>query len=271
MSDLETVLRTVLDEDASRVPPGGPMPDHVRPRVLRRRTMTVATAALTALALIAGSVLAIRSFDRSAVMPASPVPASSIPKDWMMEDGRDPSQIFTTRELEDPRDTSVPGVDITLLRRNGSWDLELAGSPPMDRTTAEVYSYGLVLDTTEDGVPDYLIGIKDDPTPPGDVRGLPANAPSPPHIFKVWVTDLATGETDKQIGPPYGFPIEFGHPDEEDFGPLMWFTFLGGSAPDDIDRSVRFFAWASLTIDGQIVARDIAPDKGWMTVGTARP
>ena len=36
--------------------------------------------------------------------------------------------------------------------------------------------------------------------------------------FHVWVTDLATGETDENIGPSYGFPIEFAHPDEQRAG-----------------------------------------------------
>lgn len=273
MSDLESRVRTVLLEDASRVPLVGRMPDHVRPRVRRRRAMTVLTASLAAGLLVAGSVFAVRSFDRSDVMPAPPAPASPISEDWMLEHSLGLSHVFTTRAWEDPRDASVEGVDMTRLKYFGGfqphWYLELAGLPHRERTTAEVISYGLVLDTAGDGAPDYLVGIEDDSTPPGDV--ITGNQPLPPHIFRVWVTDLATGATDEQIGPSYGYPIEFGHPDERGNGAVMWFTFLGDSAPADMDpRSVRFYAWASLTNDGEVVARDVAPDDGWMTVGTAR-
>jgi len=269
MSDLETRLRTVLDEDASSVPPVGSMPDSVRPRVRRRRAMTVATASLAAGVLIVGSMVAVRSLDRSGgVMPA-PAPPSPISRDWMVEHGLGSSSVVTTKAWEDPRDTSVAGIDMTQLRylagSQPHWYLYLAEFPPMSRTTTEVFSYGLVLDTTEDGVPDYLVGIEDDPAPPSDPD------PSLSHTYRVWVTDLATGKTDEQIGPPYGYPVEFGHPDEDDIQ-TVWFTFLGGSAPPDMDgRSVRFYAWASLTINGQVVARDVAPDEGWMKLGPPRP
>jgi len=269
MSDLEARIRTVLLEDASRVPLVGRMPGHVRPHVRRRRAMTVVTASLAAGLLIAGSVFAVRSLDRSGVMPAPPVPASPISEDWMLEDRPGASHVVATRAWEDPRDAAVAGVDMTHLTYFGGsqphWYLELAGLPPRARTTAEVVSYGLVLDTSEDGAPDYLVGIEDDPTPPGDVHT--GDYYSPRHIYRVWVTNLATGETDEQIGPSYGYPVEFGHPDERGIGARMWFTFLGDSAPPEMDpRSVRFYAWASLTNDGEVVARDVAPDEGWMTV-----
>ena len=201
-------------------------------------------------------------------MPAPPAPASPISKDWMLEGRLGTSHIVATGAWEDPRDASVAGVDMTRLKYLGGsqphWYLELAERPPKERTTADVVSYGLVLDTTEDGAPDYVVGIEDDPTPPGDV--LSGDEYSPRHIYRVWVTNLATGETDEQVGPSYGYPVEFGHPDERGQGALVWFTFLGDSAPSGMDpRTVRFYAWASLTSDGELVARDTAPDEGWMT------
>jgi hypothetical protein len=48
-------------------------------------------------------------------------------------------------------------------------------------------AYGLVLDTTGDGVADYVVGIDNDAPDRED--------------FRVWVSDLATGETDERIGP----------------------------------------------------------------------
>lgn len=108
-----------------------------------------------------------------------------------------------------------------------------------------------------DGVADYLIGIDNDAPQRGD--------------FHVWVTDLATGVTDEQIGPPYGYPIEFSHPDEWASGDInnprtLVLTFLGGSGPADLNpETVRFYAWASATRDGEVFATDYAPDTGWMT------
>ncbi len=85
------------------------------------------------------------------------------------------------------------------------------------------------------------------------------------------VTDLATGETDEQIGPPYGFPVEFVHPDESQPDglpgpPSVDFTFLGSSKPTDLNpETVRFAAWTSVTRDGEVVAWDYAPDTGWVS------
>ena len=62
-----------------------------------------------------------------------------------------------------------------------------------------VIAYGLTLEINGDGVA----------SPPGIDNDAPRRGD-----FRVWVTDLATGDTDEQLGPPYGFPVEFSHPDE---------------------------------------------------------
>ena len=143
---------------------------------------------------------------------------------------------------------------------DGYWIIELVAKPPLIGRIESglVIAYGLVLDTTGDGVGDYLIGIDNEAPERGD--------------FHVWVTDLATGETDDQIGPPYGFPIEFSHPGAAQPGEhlrrTMVFTFLPGSAPEDLNPgSVRFYAWASASRGGEVFAWDYAPDAGWMTGG----
>jgi hypothetical protein len=138
------------------------------------------------------------------------------------------------------------------------WYVELAAEPlpPADREPGLLMAYGLVLDTTGDGVGDYSVGIDNDAPEQGD--------------FHVWVTDLATGETDEQIGPPYGYPVEFSHPDEPGGPPgpsTMLFTFLGRSRPADLHPdTVRFYAWTSATLDGEVVAWDYAPNAGWISV-----
>jgi hypothetical protein len=167
---------------------------------------------------------------------------------------------------QDPLDAAVGWVDVervaTSMGSQPHWYIELADKPPLAAGLEPglIIAYGLVLDTNADGAADYLVGIDNDAQEQGD--------------FHVWVTNLGTGETDEQLGPPYGYPIEFAHPDErrpdDPAGPpTMLFTFLGASRPADLkSRTVRFYAWTSATRDGQVVAYDYAPDAGWITTDT---
>jgi hypothetical protein len=166
-------------------------------------------------------------------------------------------------EWQDPNDASVGWVDVERVAfspDNGSWYIELAAKPPLaaDLELGMLIAYGLVLETTGDGVADYLVGLDNDTPEPGD--------------FHVWVTDLTTGETDEQVGPPYGYPIEFSHPDEAqpgDFPPgapaTMIFKFLGDPPYGPNPSTLNFYAWTSATRDGEVVAWDYAPDTGWIT------
>jgi hypothetical protein len=46
---------------------------------------------------------------------------------------------------------------------------------------------------------------------------------------------------------------------------LMHFTFLPPTAPADLNpETVRFYAWAYESRDGEVIAWDTAPDTGWM-------
>lgn len=140
------------------------------------------------------------------------------------------------------------------------WWIELAAKPPLvtELEPGLVIAYGLVLETSGDGVADYLIGIDNEAPNPGD--------------YRVWVTDLAAGETDLQIGPYYGWPIEFVHPDEQQPGdalaegrPRMVFTFLDGGPADMSFEQVRFYVWTSATRGDEVLANDFVPDIGWLT------
>jgi len=158
-------------------------------------------------------------------------------------------------------DAAMPYVDIEHVRVDSAsqphWTLPLAAAPPEASTldpTRTVISYGLTFETTGDDDPDYVVGISNEASRAGH--------------FRVWVTDLATGATDEQDGPPYGFPVEFAHPDErspeEMPEPAMIFTFLGGTRPPGVTLGTRFYAWASVEEDGAVVAWDYAPDVGWV-------
>ena len=173
------------------------------------------------------------------------------------------SEVTGQHMWSDPQDAPVSWADIINLslvpEGQIHWAIELAGKPPLaaeiDRAET-VIAYGLVLETNGDGVADYVVGIDNDAPDRGD--------------FRVWVTDLATGDSDEQLGSPYGFPVEFSHPDEhqpEDGPrpPTMTFTFLPGSRPPGVDGATRFYAWASVEEDGEVVAWDYAPDVGWLS------
>ena len=147
------------------------------------------------------------------------------------------------------------------------WRLSLSAAPPAASTldSAEtLISYGLAFETSGDDAPDYVVGI--------------SNGSSMAGRFRVWVTDLATGATEEQDGPPYGYPVEFVHPDERQPGDpadrQMLFTFLSGSGPPGVSLSTPFYAWASVEEEGMVVAWDYAPDEGWIRApgeGAAAP
>jgi len=134
------------------------------------------------------------------------------------------------------------------------WRIALAAAPPSDSSdTDAVISYGLAFETTGDGAPDFVVGLSAPEGFGGD--------------YLVWVTDLATGATEEQDGPPYGFPVEFATPDdvlpESDAPPTMLFTFLG-NAPPGVTLSTPFYAWTSVEEAGEVVAWDYAPNEGWI-------
>jgi hypothetical protein len=170
----------------------------------------------------------------------------------------------------DARDASLPWADITQVAidipSQTHWIIELAGPPPPAGSLdpeETVISYGLVFDVGADGVPDFEVGINNDTPTPGR--------------FRVWVTNLVTGQRSENDGPAYGFPVEFSHPDElrgETMLPeaerrKMVFTFLGGHRPlflrpGTLTAETPFYAWASVTRNGEVVAWDYAADSGWL-------
>jgi len=262
-------VREMLHRRANKVPPSA----LDAPKATRRaRRRLVANGAVAVLAAAAIGVATFAGLDalRSSPIPATPPetplptpPGTPLPTPAVWSPLRE--GVATTVERVntslDPIDASRDWVDMTrvhfdLRLNDGAWWIELAAKPPppSDREPGLLIAYGLVLDTTEDGVADYVIGIDNDAPERRD--------------FHVWLTDLATGETVEQVGPGYGLPIEFRHPDEGGGGATMAFTFLDGSAPEDYSpETVRFYAWASASRDGEIIASDYAPDAGWM----ARP
>ena len=213
-----------------------------------------------AIAIVAGE----RSFD-AAIAAAEPLldtfqlnqaaPGSTV---WSpVQERGSGADVSGDGRWDDPVDAPVEWVDIRRVRLYNAdrphWAIELKKDPPRAKglEPGRLIAYGLVLDTNGDGEADYVMGLDNDAPEQGD--------------FHVWVTDLATGEVEEQVGPPYGFPLEFGHPDEPDMSGGVFLTFLPGSAPPDVTAAVRFYAWAGEFRDGKIVASDYAPDTGWAT------
>lgn len=259
MNDLEHEIREAFlrhEHEAPSVTPSELRRAAARTR--RRQIVSVGGAGVATLALLTGlatGLAGLAQVDQAPTVLQQP-PSDPAPTVWSPLHERGTSVVFD-RAREDPADASLGWIDIRRVTTDdynaGVWTLELAGKPPLvgDLESGRIITYGLVLDTTRDGVGDYLIGINN------DVRRDASGG-----NFRVWVTDLATGETAETDGPGYGYPIEFGHAQGDG---SMLFTFLPGSEPADMNiGTVRFYAWASETRHGDVVSWDTAPDTGWM-------
>jgi hypothetical protein len=268
-----------------------PMREVVRKPLTPSRVLILALVALLAVALAGGAILvggraeqravpAIAPSAAPVIPPASPAPtpsaaqsASSTPRPGRDASGKWPGPVQTLPEMavqamelrpdsgrlvwNDGRDAPIEGLDITRVVTGPpqtGWSFAIAGHPPeaaeLDAADT-VLSYGLVFETTGDGRADYVLGINSDAPVVGD--------------YRVWITDLATGETQEQVGPPYGRPIEFSHPSETSNSRVMSFWFINGNVP--FGSKVRsFYAWSALTRAGETVAWDYAPDAAWLSV-----
>lgn len=166
----------------------------------------------------------------------------------------------------DGNDAALDGVDIRRVYATirPEWRLVLQAPPPLASTldpARRIMEHGVVVDSDGDRLADCRIGISTDAPTPGDLR--------------VWVTDLPTGDTAEQIGPPYGVPIEFFHPAEgEDPGAVgtrnrtISFFFLAGGRPVRCEQgpSASFYAYAVVIDHGRDPEWDFAPDAAWLKI-----
>jgi hypothetical protein len=249
--------RSVLERESRRfIQADGAFERLLSRRDRKRRNQRIQAGLLGLAIAVAGGWLGVNVIRSTPRVPA--VDPTPTPQVWSPVHERGVLLVHGESTRDELHDTRVGWVDIARIGTNdineGGWTIELAAKPPQekDRQGGLLIAYGLVLDTTGDGVADYLIGIDNDAPGQG--------------AFHVWVTNLATGETDEQTGPPYGFPIEFSHPEERGSGRTMAFTFLPGSAPADLGSTpLRWYAWASAARGGEVFVSDYAPDTGWIT------
>jgi hypothetical protein len=241
------------------------MLERVRQALTRRRSRRQIATLLIAAAVVSLTAGAIALATDRLRPPVTPEPAPTPRAVWTgpLRTDADGDVIAMTeysgRYIDrDPEDAADPWADIAEVGRGISgptyWNIEFAEPPPdwEEIDPAEtVIAYGVVLETTGDGIADYVIGIDNDTPRQGD--------------YRTWVTNVATGETDEQLGPPYGYPVEFVHPDEHREDPFMRFWFLPNSGPSGATGGAAgYYMWASVTQGDEVIAWDYAPDGAWL-------
>ena len=169
--------------------------------------------------------------------------------------------------------------DVTARPRDVFFSL-MAKPPLVDPSHAWI-AYGVVVDEDRDGIPDWRYGIDN---PPG-TAGLKEDH------HRAWRTNLHTGRTEFNLAAWPGREMDkvgdtyFGstYPAFSTFpalGTVASFRFFmsadvagGGESVLCVKQDKPFYAWASVIVDGRVVATDYAPDNGWLLptpIGTQR-
>jgi hypothetical protein len=272
MADLDKLLSSDIARAAAETvePPDFASID--RRGVQRRRTRlalagAVATIVVALLAIGTVRILDDKATDRlTPVGPPSPVTTTSPHWAGPLRDGS--AMPVLSREdvggggeslWSDGRDASYGRIDITKVRAEPlRWTLDLRHAPPRSSTAARarpIIEYGIVVDADGDRDADCEIGINNDAPKAGD--------------YRVWVRNLRNGRTAERVGGPYGYPFDFGHPDEQgvrpgDSRPMAFFFLADAPAPcNPFTDTASFYAWASVGDGQRVTAWDFAPDNGW--------
>ena len=182
--------------------------------------------------------------------------------------------------IDDNGSNAHPCVDIRWVKADTSEvHLKLVSKPPpwscsetrecvgVDPTEQWI-AYGVVTDEDRDGVPDWRYGMDNMPAGVAQAGWLP---------MRGWRTNLHTGQT--EAGPYEGDPpwarlggdFQAGLPtDSADWEPDAEFRF-GGSIETTqglqrwgFELDMPFYTWASVIVNGRVVATDYAPDSGWL-------
>jgi hypothetical protein len=180
--------------------------------------------------------------------------------------------------MGDNGSTAFPCVDIRWVMADTSEvHLKLVSKPPPWSCSesrvcvwvdpAEQWiAYGVVTDEDRDGVPDWRYGIDNMPADSVE-KGLPKRG---------WRTNLHTGQT--EAGPGLHDPLFLNGggfwsgllTDGADWEPDAKFGFGGafdttqGLQRWGFELDMPFYTWASVIVNGRVVATDYAPDSGWL-------
>lgn len=257
-------LRAALDEFVADVPVYGDLDRAIGQAASdrRRRNGLVATiaAAAAVLAVVVG-VLAITRDGRGTqqpIGPTSPSPTPSVaPTEWpgvirpgtswpVVSDQRLGPPGDPWRGRIDPQDSAVGEVDIRVVAgvERARWKLELRTGRPLEtipRSSDRIVEYGVVVDTDGDRVGDCQLAMTTD---------------------RISLKNLRSGVTEEKVGAA-GYPFDTA----EDDLPSVSLFFLNGvwQEPCEPPRGpIRWYAYASLTENGQVTAWDFAPDAAWL-------
>ena len=160
------------------------------------------------------------------------------------------------QSLDDTAWIDIAGLWTAAGLGQGAWPLdvrfELGGSFVSSGTPT---GYGFVLDINEDGEPDLMFGMDNEPDPGGKHH-------------REWIADLRRGEVSINDS-------------RDSFGHFAFDTFADTIYPGESNSPphivfsrermagrevVRFYVWAATVVDGVLVV-DHAPDRGWLTKG----
>lgn len=265
MADLDRLLRSDVAGIAAEQAHAPDFETIEHRGVQRRRRHTSLVAAALAAALVV-AVLALGQ-----VLPGRPDAAPTYPVDRSTDHPtgpwnpiRAPQTAVGEQSVPDPADTTNDAIDIRRVevgesggsRTLDDFVIEVANSYPGESMVGKMVDYGVVIDTDGDLKPDCHLGISN--------RNDPAAQPPGP---QVWLRNLRTGSADDRVGGPYGIPFDFAYP-KSGPGATVKFFFLDpipwpcdGYGPGD-----HFYAYTSLTENGQVTAWDFAPDHTWIQI-----
>jgi hypothetical protein len=203
---------------------------------------------------------------------------ASMKKDWPAPVRPEPAGGGSVRPMRltylDPmRDNgseAYPCVDIRWVTANTSEvHVKVDSTQPVVDPADAWIAYGIVTDVDRDGVPDWRYGIDNTPVDAAD-HGPPTRG---------WRTNLHTGQTDagpehdEMVWSAYGEGTPMGRAPKSVYprrGSDVGFLFGGafettqGSSRWGSELDVPFYTWASVIVDGRVVATDYAPDTGWL-------
>jgi hypothetical protein len=185
-----------------------------------------------------------------------------------------PMRLTYLDPMRDAGSDAYPCIDIRWVMANTSEvRLKLESSQPVVDPADAWIAYGVVTDDDRDGVPDWRYGIDN----------MPADAADGGPPVRAWRTDLHTGRTeagpehDEAVRSAYGEGTARGRAPRSvypRYGSEAGFLFGGtfettqGPSRWGFEMDVPFYAWASVIVDGRVVATDYAPDAGWLVAAS---
>ena len=208
----------------------------------------------------------------------------SLKEDWPAPVRPEPAEGGSVRPMPltyldptgDNGSDAFPCVDIRgVMADTSEVHLKLdSNQPPVVDPAERWIAYGVVIDDDRDGVPDWRYGTDNLPVDaiPGFEKGDSPN--------RGWRTNLHTGQTD--AGPEHGELVRAAYgagtalgrgPDavypngrrsDASFQFGGAFDTTQGSSSWGFELDMPFYTWASVIVNGRVVATDFAPDSGWL-------